>query len=294
MRKITLFTMACMLSGTMIYAANYNTTKSTTAPEEFPTGYCEPSKRVNESCGEVNIDDVHSHSIRSLSVKVNAAEVLSLGETKTTFNYKPREQQFSVEQGQEITFDFLTGRWANNMWIGCDWNRDGDFEEIHVLYENGIPEDEQQTNENITCTYTLTVPETALTGLSRLRIISDGIVCAAKWLNGYSGYNDPAIMCGTYGDGVIGYAGSVHDLGINVFKANETTALVQPSQHNVIVKGLANGISIETASQTNVSIFSITGLMVCNQTIEKNEFIKVPTGIYAVRAGNQIFKVVVK
>lgn len=294
MRKITLFTMACMLSGSMIYAVNYNTTKSTTAPEEFPTGYCEPSKRVNESCGEVNIDDVHSHSIRSLSVKVNATEVLSLGETKTTFNYKPREQQFSVEQGQEITFDFLTGRWANNMWIGCDWNRDGDFEEIHVLYENGIPEEEQKNNENLTGTYTLTVPATAEAGLSRLRIISDGIVCAAKWLNGYSGYNDPAVMCGTYGDGVIGYAGSVHDLGINVFKANETTALVQPSQHNVIIKGLANGISIETASQTNVSIFSITGLVVCNQTIDKNEFIKVPTGIYAVRAGNQIFKVVVK
>lgn len=101
-------------------------------------------------------------------------------------------------------------------------------------------------------------------------------------------------MCGTYGDGVVGYAGSVHDLGVNVFKTNKTTTLVQPSQHNAIVKGLANGISIETANQTNVSIFSITGLMVCNQTIDKNEFIKVPTGIYAVRAGNQIFKVVVK
>lgn len=109
MRKITLFTMTCMLSGTMIYAANYNTTKSTTAPEEFPTGYCEPSKRVNESCGEVNIDNVHTHSIQSLSIKVNGTEVLSLGETKTTFNYKPSEQQFSVEQGQEITFDFQTG-----------------------------------------------------------------------------------------------------------------------------------------------------------------------------------------
>lgn len=293
MRKITLFTMACMLSGSMIYAVNYNTTKSTTAPEEFPTGYCEPSKRVNESCGEVNIDDVHSHSIRSLSVKVNATEVLSLGETKTTFNYKPREQQFSVEQGQEITFDFQTGHWAENVWIGCDWNRDGDFEEIHVMYKNGISA-ERGASGNIIGTYTLTVPATAEAGLSRLRIISDGIVCSEKWLTGYTGNNDLSILCGTCGDGVIGYAGSVHDLGINVFKANETTALVQPSQHNVIVKGLANGISIETASQTNVSIFSITGLMVCNQTIDKNEFIKVPTGIYAVRAGNQIFKVVVK
>lgn len=291
MRKITLFTMACMLSGSMIYAVNYNTTKSTTAPEEFPTGYCEPSKRVNESCGEVNIDDVHSHSIQSLSIKVNGTEVLSLGETKTTFNYKPSEQQFSVEQGQEITFDFQTGHWAENVWIGCDWNRDSDFEEIHVMYKNGISA-ERGASGNIIGTYTLTVPATAEAGLSRLRIISDGIVCSTKWLTGYTGNNDLSILCGTCGQGIIGYAGSIHDLGVKVIK--RTTGLQQPALNNIVVKGLANGISIETASQTNVSIFSITGLVVCNQTIDKNEFIKVPTGIYAVRAGNQIFKVVVK
>lgn len=291
MRKITLFTMACMLSGTMIYAANYNTTKSTTAPEEFPTGYCEPSKRVNESCGEVNIDNVHTHSIQSLSIKVNGTEVLSLGETKTTFNYKPSEQQFSVEQGQEITFDFQTGHWAENVWIGCDWNRDGDFEEIHVMYKNGISA-ERGASGNIIGTYTLTVPATAEAGLSRLRIISDGIVCPEKWLTGYTGNNDLSILCGTCGQGIIGYAGSIHDLGVKVIK--RTTGLQQPALNNIVVKGVANGISIESAGQTNVSVFSITGSNVCNQTINNNGIIEVPAGIYAIRANNQIFKVIVK
>ena len=191
-------------------SVTFTATGDITPANEFPEGYCDITSKTNESCEVSNVDNVHSHSLQGLTISVAGSEVLTQAATTTTFNRLQDSKQFSAAQGEEITFSFTNGAWSKNVWIGFDWNRDGDFEDVRAVYAGegrvGGNEDEGSI--------TIAVPSNAALGLSMVRIISDGVDCATSW-------SEETPMCGTHGTGVIGYAGSMHNFGINVTEGSQ-------------------------------------------------------------------------
>ena len=171
--------------------------------------YCNITKKVNESCIDVNIDNVHSHSLQGITIKVGGATVLTQGATTTTFNWLSGSKSFNVKQGEEMEITLTNGLWSKNVWIGFDWNGDGnDFEYVYRVYpETGRVVPDAGTNS--VKTVTIPVPADAKVGATRVRFISDGVDCLLKW-------DETTPMCGTHGTERIGYAGSVHEFGMNI------------------------------------------------------------------------------
>ena len=168
--------------------------------------YCTIDKKVNETCsGYVNIDNVHSHSLQGITIKVGGATVLTQEATKTTFNWLSGSKSFTVKQGQEMEITFTNGRWSKDVWIGCDWNGDEDYEYVYDVYPDKRPDAGTESVKTVT----IMVPPTANIGTTRIRFVSDGEACTTQW-------NPVTPMCGTHGTGVLGYAGSVHEFGMKI------------------------------------------------------------------------------
>ena len=191
--------------------------------QTLPSGYPNLTQRMNESCSTSAPTNVHSHSLQGITISVGGEEVLTQGATTQTFNYLQDSKKFSVSRGQDIVITFINGAWNKNVWIGFDWNRDGDFEDVRAVYgTNGRTDGGTQSTGNIT----VNVPQNASLGCSRIRLLADGVDCPQSW-------NESEPMKGTHGTGIIGYAGSVHDFTINV-KGAATPA---PSR---TIKAIAN------------------------------------------------------
>ena len=178
---------------------------SQVAEGEFPTGYPVINKRMNESKIHVTIDNVHSHSLQGFTIKVDNELMLAQDATTTTFNDLKNSKGFDVSLGSEILFEFTNGTWAQNVWVGCDWNRNGSYDngEVYTAYPEGRTGGSSDSGSML-----INVPLSAEIGKSVIRIISDG---ANNDL-----WNTTSPMTGTYGAGCIGYAGSLHDLAITV------------------------------------------------------------------------------
>ena len=183
--------------------------------QDVSAAYCTLSKRINETCKEYTADNVHSHSLQGITIKVGGATVLSQEATKTTFNWLSGSKSFTAKQGQEMEITFTNGAWSKNVWIGFDWDGDGsDFEYVYRVY----PESGRKGGSNDVETVKITVPMDAKEGNTRVRFVSDGSNCTDaaspnKW-------DESTPMCGTHGTGNIGYAGSVHEFGLNIQKGD--------------------------------------------------------------------------
>ena len=168
--------------------------------------YCTMAKKMSDvGCKETTVDNVHSHSLQGITIKVDGTAVLTQAATATTFNWLSASKSFSVKQGQEMEITLTNGLWSNDVWIGCDWNGDEEFEYVNDIYPDGRTDG----GTNSIKTLTIKVPEDAKIGSTRIRFVSDGVVCEAQW-------DKTTPMCGTYGAGRIGYAGSVHEFGMNI------------------------------------------------------------------------------
>ena len=195
--------------------------------QTLPSGYPNLTQRMNESCTTSAPTNIHSHSLQGITISVGGEQVLTQGATTQTFNYLQDSKKFSVSKGQDIDITFINGNWNKNVWIGFDWNRDGDFEDVRAVYgANGRTDGGTQSTGNIT----ITVPQNAVLGCSRIRLLADGVDCSQNW-------NESEPMKGTHGTGIIGYAGSVHDFTINV-KGAATPA---PSRTISAIANFADG-----------------------------------------------------
>ena len=142
-----------------------------------------------------------------------------------TLNNFTGSTTINVKQGGTLTINFTVGIYTNNIWFGFDWNRDGKFDEVIAGFEGSKPSETTQGSISVT------IPEDALPGKSVMRIISDGIVCESAW-------NVTTPMAGTHGEGVVGYAGSLHDITMfvnNVIKSEVNLANIQAQEENVLV-----------------------------------------------------------
>ncbi len=202
----------------------------------LPTGYCTVTQRMNESCSTNAPTDVHSHSLQGLTATYNGNEVLSLPATTATFNDLTSSKQFTVTQGGTIEISFTNGAWSKNVWFGFDWDRDGDFEDVVAAY----PEEGRVGGTSDQGSVTINVPDNANIGKSVMRIISDGVDCPASW-------SEDTPMCGTHGSGIIGYAGSLHDVTLYVEEG-----YVSDVTYNVTVSSADENMGTASASRNIV------------------------------------------
>ena len=236
-------------------SVTYTASGDMTPVNEFPEGYCDITSKTNESCEVSNVDNVHSHSLQGLTISVAGSEVLTQAATTTTFNRLHDSKQFSAAQGDEITFSFTNGAWSKNVWIGFDWNRDGDFEDVRAVYAGEGRVGGNQDEGSIT----IAVPANAALGLSMLRIISDGVDCTATW-------NEATPMCGTHGTGIIGYAGSMHNFGINVTEGSQ-----QAQTYSITAS--VNNAEYGTATVSATDVVAGTTVTFTAEAAEGYEFI---------------------
>ena len=202
----------------------------------LPTGYCTVTQRMNESCSTNAPTDVHSHSLQGLTATYDGNEVLSLPATTATFNDLTSSKQFTVTQGGTIEISFTNGAWSKNVWFGFDWDRDGDFEDVVAAY----PEEGRVGGTSDQGSVTINVPDNANIGKSVMRIISDGVDCPASW-------SEDTPMCGTHGSGIIGYAGSLHDVTLYVEEG-----YVSDVTYNVTVSSADENMGTASASRNIV------------------------------------------
>ena len=232
-----------------------------------PTGYCNLDKKVNEPCTVTTIDNVHTHSLQGISIKVGGNEVLTQVATATTFNYLQDSKQFNAKQNQEIEITFTNGRWSSKVWIGFDWNRDGDFEYVYDVYPDGRTGGSEDVK-----TVTVTVPWDAVVGPSRVRFISEGFPCEAQ-------KDTSAPMCGTEGAQTVGYASSVHDFMLNVKSTPRPTYTVSASAAPSIggeakVNGSSVPVEISEGNSASLSAAESEGYYFVNWTVDGVEVSK--------------------
>ena len=131
-----------------------------------------------------------------------------------------------MTKGQAITLDVRSGIWTWDIQVGFDWDGDGSFEDIQRAFSTpgtaiteaasswGKPpynSTDYRKNQQkalghrgvLQHTFNVTVPVSAATGTTRMRILCDG--------DGYAGGIPAFDMCGS-----IGYAGSMHDFGMQI------------------------------------------------------------------------------
>ena len=71
--------------------------------------------------------------------------------------------------------------------------------------------------------------------------------------------------------------------GVDVVEATETS-----------IYAVAGGIMVEVAEATAVEVYSIAGTMVSSKVVSGAEAISIAQGIYIVKAGDKVSKVIVK
>ncbi|MBQ3576758.1 MAG: discoidin domain-containing protein, partial [Coprobacter sp.] len=202
----------------------------------LPTGYCTITQRMNEGCSTNAVTNVHSHSLQGLTATYDGNEVLSLPATTATFNDLTSSKQFTVTQGGTIEISFTNGTYSKNVWFGFDWDRDGDFEDVVAAYG----EEGRVGGTSDQGSVTINVPDNANIGKSVMRIISDGVDCPASW-------SEDTPMCGTHGSGIIGYAGSLHDVTLYVEEG-----YVSDVTYNVTVSSADENMGTASASRNIV------------------------------------------
>ena len=206
--------------------ANFN------SPElQLPSGYPQVGTIMNFDCttfineSTKNADTHALHSLRAVSSYEGGGKEIELSLSSHTINNYTGSTTINVKQGGTLTINFTVGTYTNNIWFGFDWNRDGKFDEVIAGFEGSKPSGTTQGSISVT------IPEDALPGKSVMRIISDGIVCESAW-------NVTTPMVGTHGEGVVGYAGSLHDITMfvnNVIKSEVNLANIQAQEENVLV-----------------------------------------------------------
>ena len=193
MKKLLLFAVAAILL--MPFSA-----KAQVAAEELPSGYCTVNTKYP------NWESYYTHAVQSFTVTVNGEEVMNVPNVTSTVNNLTSTNVFDAEQGSEVVVKIVNGTWTTNVWLGFDWDRDGAFDDVYQAYdENRVG----GTNDEYS--FVVTVPGDAELGKSMVRLYSDGIVEENVW-------NITSPMCGTQGEGKIGYCGSVHNFTINVLQ----------------------------------------------------------------------------
>ncbi|MBR5531789.1 MAG: hypothetical protein IKU59_00555 [Bacteroidales bacterium] len=196
MKKSLLFIMALFLL--MPFGV-----KAQVAEDELPTGYCSISSKA------INWASAWTHAVQDFTVEVNDEVVFSQGAPTSTFN-NMTSTVINAAQGDEMVITFTNGHWANNVWMGFDWDRNGDFEDVVAAYPIETGRTEFGNDQG---SITVKIPDDAMPGKSVMRLLSDGD-------NGTGTYTPETPMCGTHGNGVIGYCGIYYDLTLNVEEGN--------------------------------------------------------------------------
>lgn len=187
----------------------------------FAQSYCEPSGVIP------NFKHASSQSLYSIKVSKDATVLMDYTDANSTQSYHwiQNEQQMDVKQGDNLTVEVVSGIWSWDIVLGFDWNADGQFEtEYRAFSTVGTPVTEGTSSwgvdkyntaekrkaiENtlghrgvIQHIFTVSVPDDASLATTRMRVLCDG--------DG-SGTSPALNLCQQ-----IGYAGSMHDFGVNV------------------------------------------------------------------------------
>ena len=230
MKKLLLFAMAAILL--VPFSA-----KAQVAADELPSGYCTVNTKYP------NWESSYTHAVQSFTVTVNGEEVMNVPNVTSTFNNLTSTNVFDAEQGSEVIVKIVNGTWTTNVWLGFDWDRDGAFDDVYQAYdENRVG----GTNDEYS--FVVTVPADADLGKSMVRLYSDGIIEDDVW-------NITSPMCGTQGDGKIGYCGSVHNFTINVLQGatSDVTYSVAVSSADETM-GTAEASATEALENTRVTL----------------------------------------
>lgn len=170
-----------------------------------------------------------SQSFYSIKVTSSGSNVFSYTDEAcaSAYNWLQDTQTFNVTKGQNLSIEVRSGIWSWDIQIGFDWDGNGEFEDIRrafstanspitqatsswsSTYASTFANGEWRQSEQrrlghrgvVYHTFNVTVPETAITGRTRLRVLCDG--------DGYEGGIPSFDMCGK-----VGYAGSMHDFGM--------------------------------------------------------------------------------
>ncbi|HEY9551851.1 MAG TPA: chitobiase/beta-hexosaminidase C-terminal domain-containing protein, partial [Prevotella sp.] len=182
--------------------------------------YCQPSGL------KPNWSHANSQSFYSLEAKSGENVLLSYTDANcdNAYNWLQADQIMKVSKGQELKLDIRSGIWTWEIQVGFDWDGDGSFEDIQRAFSTPgetITEatsswghdpykvaSERTAMKNslghrgvVQHTFTFTVPADAKEGMTRVRILCDG-----------DGGGVPSLdMCSS-----VGYAGSMHDFGVEV------------------------------------------------------------------------------
>ena len=201
----------------------------------LPTGYCTISSLV-PSWGHIT-----SHSLVSFGVNVGGAvQLASENVPSSAFNDLTGSKSVTAKQGDQLVITFVNGTYSNNVWAGFDWDRDGDWDDVVAEYS----EPGRTGGSNDEGSITITIPDDAKLGKSRLRILSDGDVSGDANVP----FDKSSPMCGTYGAGKIGYAGSYYDITLYVEEG-----YVSDVTYNVTVSSADENMGIASASASVVS-----------------------------------------
>lgn len=190
--------------------------------------YCQPTKTVPLWA------HASSQAFYSINVTSGSKTLLSYtdAEGSRAYNWLQDTQKMKVTRGQQLSVFIRSGIWTWDIQIGIDWDGDGDFDDIQRAFSTPGVRITQETSSwssrfadtfatsawrssqqtalghrgVIYHEFTVTVPANARAGVTRMRVICDG--------DGYnaSGSGTPPFdMCGN-----VGYAGSMHDFGVEV------------------------------------------------------------------------------
>ncbi|MBE6299972.1 MAG: hypothetical protein E7083_06540, partial [Bacteroidales bacterium] len=200
----------------------------------LPTGYCTISSLVP------NWGHITSHSLVSFGVNVGGAvQLASENVPSSAFNDLTGSKSVTAKQGDQLEITFVNGTYSNNVWAGFDWDRDGDWDDVVAAYS----EPGRTGGSNDEGSITITIPDDAKLGKSRLRILSDGDVSGDANVP----FDKSSPMCGTYGSGKIGYAGSYYDITLYVEEG-----YVSDVTYNVTVSSADENMGTASASASVV------------------------------------------
>ncbi|MBR2476135.1 MAG: discoidin domain-containing protein, partial [Bacteroidaceae bacterium] len=200
----------------------------------LPTGYCTISSLAP------NWGHATSHSLVSFGVNVGGAvQLASENVPSSAFNDLTGSKSVTAKQGDQLEITFVNGTYSNNVWAGFDWDRDGDWDVVVAAYS----EPGRTGGSNDEGSITITIPDDAKLGKSRLRILSDGDVSGDANVP----FDKSSPMCGTYGSGKIGYAGSYYDITLYVEEG-----YVSDVTYNVTVSSADENMGTASASASVV------------------------------------------
>lgn len=190
--------------------------------------YCQPTTTVP------TLGHAASQAFYSINVTSAGKTLLSYTDAQgaKAYNWLQETQSMKVTRGQALTVNVRSGIWTWDIQIGIDWDGDGTFDGIQRAFSTpGAPITVETSSWNpanattfanadwrrsqqttlghrgvVYHTFTVIVPQDARIGKTRIRILCDG-----DGYNERGAGNPPFDMCGS-----VGYAGSMHDFGVEV------------------------------------------------------------------------------